>query len=187
MYSERIMNLFANPNNVGILQSASGIVVYTDENTNEIFKLYLKIENNYVVNASFKAYTGVAGIAIMSVFTDMIKNKSGVWGEIHTARYLRDNGYKIISSDFSSRYGEIDIIAMKNGILSFVEVKARDENTPIRPMEAVDAGKQERLEHAAQSFLSYTKLDCETRFDVCEVYLDKDRKPVKINYIENAF
>jgi len=76
MYSERVMNLFANPNNVGILQSASGIGVYTDEKTNEIFKLYLKIENNYVVNASFKAYTGVAGIAMMSVFTDMLKNKS---------------------------------------------------------------------------------------------------------------
>ena len=55
MYSEKVMNLFANPNNVGILQSASGIGVYTDEKTNEIFKLYLKIENNYVVNSSFKA------------------------------------------------------------------------------------------------------------------------------------
>ena len=76
MYSEKVMNLFANPNNVGILQSASGIGVYTDEKTNEIFKLYLKIENNYVVNSSFKAYTGVVGIALMSVFTDMLKNKS---------------------------------------------------------------------------------------------------------------
>lgn len=76
MYSEKIMNLFANPNNVGILQSASGIGVYTNEKTNEIYKLYLKIENNFVVNASFKAYTGVVGIALMSVFTDMLKNKS---------------------------------------------------------------------------------------------------------------
>lgn len=76
MFSERIINLFANPDNVGILQSASGVGVYTDEKTNEVFKLYLKIENNYVVNSSFKVYSGVVGIALMSAFTQMLKNKS---------------------------------------------------------------------------------------------------------------
>lgn len=74
MYSAKVINLFANAENVGILQSASGVGVYTDEKTNEVFKLYLKIENNYIVNASFKAYTGVVGVAVMGTLTEMLKN-----------------------------------------------------------------------------------------------------------------
>ena len=74
MYGPKIINLFANAENVGILQSASGVGVYTNPTTNEVFKMYLKIENNYIVNASFKAYTGVAGVAVMSTLTEMLKN-----------------------------------------------------------------------------------------------------------------
>lgn len=74
MYGPKMINFFANAENVGILQSASGVGVYTNPNTNEVFKMYLKIENNYIVNASFKAYTGVAGVAVMSTLTEMLKN-----------------------------------------------------------------------------------------------------------------
>lgn len=117
----------------------------------------------------------------------MIKNKSGVWGEVYAARYLRDHKFKIITANYVCRFGELDLVVLKKGILSIVEVKARDESTDIRPMEAVDEGKQERLMMAAKSFLKYSKLDYPLRFDVCEVYLDKEFKPTKINYIENAF
>ena len=54
-------------------------------------------------------------------------------------------------------------------------------------MEAVDEGKQERLRMAAKSFLSYTKMKNEIRFDVCEVYVDDGMSLRGINYIENAF
>lgn len=47
-------------------------------------------------------------------------NKSGVWGEIFAARYLRDNGYRIITANFRSRLGEIDIIAQKGNYMCFV-------------------------------------------------------------------
>lgn len=76
MYSKKLLELFRNPHNVGILQSASGVGIYEDEKTHEIFKLYIKIENETIVDASFKVYSGVAGIAVMSVLTDMLKNKS---------------------------------------------------------------------------------------------------------------
>ncbi len=117
----------------------------------------------------------------------MIKNKTGVWGEILTARYLRDNGYKILTSNYVCRFGELDIVARKDGIVCFVEVKTRNENTAYRPMEAVDEGKQERLRMAAKSFLSFTKTESEIRFDVCEVYLDDNANLSGINYIKNAF
>ncbi|MBR6360452.1 MAG: YraN family protein [Clostridia bacterium] len=117
----------------------------------------------------------------------MIKNKSGVWGELFTARYLRDNGFKIITSNYSCRFGEIDLIAMKDDILCFVEVKTRAQDTLNRPMEAVDEDKQNKMRMTADSFLSYSKLKNAVRFDVCEVWLDEESKPVKLNYITGAF
>src|SRR5574344_1433568 len=75
MYNENIMNLFANPKNVGIIQGASGVGQFVDEKTDDIFKLYIKVENETIVEASFKAYTGVFGTAVMSVLTELLKNK----------------------------------------------------------------------------------------------------------------
>ena len=66
-------------------------------------------------------------------------------------------------------------------------MKTRNEKTAIRPMEAVDFMKTEKLETTAKNFILYTKLDAEMRFDVCEVYVDDDNKLKNINYIENAF
>lgn len=117
----------------------------------------------------------------------MIKNKTGVWGEIFAARYLRDNGYDIISSNYVCRFGELDIVAVKDKIMCFVEVKTRNISTKFRPMEAVDEGKQKRLEMAAKSFLAAAKISTESRFDVCEVYLDDNDSLCNINYIKNAF
>lgn len=117
----------------------------------------------------------------------MIKNKTGVWGEIYAARYLRDNGYVILSSNYVCRFGEIDIVASKNQTVCFVEVKTRNEKTDIRPMEAVDEGKRRRVEMAAKSFLSIAKIKSEMRFDVCEVLVDDNNSLCSINYIKNAF
>ncbi len=117
----------------------------------------------------------------------MIRNKTGVWGEIYTARYLRDNKYKIITTNYVCRFGEADIIAQKDGKLCFVEVKTRDISSKQRPAEAVDEYKQKRLQLTAGNFTSYTKQEGDIRFDVAEVWLDKANKMVKINYIENAF
>ena len=76
MYNEKVLNIFAELNNVGIIQNASGIGQYTNKTTNEITKLYIKIDDNYITNATFKTFSGVLGIAIMSVYTEMLKNKS---------------------------------------------------------------------------------------------------------------
>ena len=88
MYSEKVINLFANAENVGILNSASGVGVYTDENTNEVFKLYLKIENDVIIDSSLKAYTGVVGVAMMSTYAEMLKEKTLQDAENITARDL---------------------------------------------------------------------------------------------------
>lgn len=117
----------------------------------------------------------------------MIRNKTGAWGETYAARYLRDNGYRILSANYLCRFGELDLVAEKGGTVCFVEVKTRNRNTEISPMEAVDDGKRQRLKMTAKSYLSYAKMICATRFDVCEVYVDDNNSLVRINYIENAF
>ena len=117
----------------------------------------------------------------------MIKNRTGVWGEVYASRYLRDNGYEILDANYVCRFGEIDIAAQKNGTVCIVEVKTRNQKTVTNPMEAVDEGKRNRLEMAAKSFLSHVKMTAETSFDVCEVFVDDNDALVRINYIENAF
>ena len=49
----------------------------------------------------------------------------GALGEYHAARHLREKGYDIFSGNFSSNTGEIDIVAFKDNVISFVEVKTR--------------------------------------------------------------
>ena len=117
----------------------------------------------------------------------MIKNRTGVWGEHYAARYMREKNFDIICRNYVCRFGELDIVAQKDGLICIVEVKTRSENALISPMEAVDSFKRERLESAAKNFLSFTKMSGAIRFDVCEVLVDNNNIPVRINYIENAF
>lgn len=73
MYSERILEIFKNPANVGIIQGASGVGQYVNPQTADNFKLYIKVEGGKVVDASFKAFSGVVGVALMSLLTEMVK------------------------------------------------------------------------------------------------------------------
>lgn len=114
-------------------------------------------------------------------------NKSGLWGEIFAARYLRDNDYDIIAANYRCRMGEIDIIAEKDGTVSFVEVKTRNENPMFAPMEAVDSQKQRKLIAAAQVYMREIKEELPSEFDVIEVTLDEKFKLIKMNHIKNAF
>lgn len=114
-------------------------------------------------------------------------NKTGVWGEIYTARYLRDRKYKIITANFRTRLGEIDIIARKGDCICFVEVKTRGENAIAQPKEAVDAYKQQKIIATSKLLMKNKKYRLQPRYDVCEVWLNDSFEAVKINYIENAY
>ncbi len=114
-------------------------------------------------------------------------NKQGVWGEIFAARYMRDRGYAMFAVNYRTRVGEIDLIGRKDGIVSFVEVKTRSENAISEPKEAVDISKQEKIIATSKIFMKTYQFPEQPRFDVCEVFLNADMQPVKINYIENAF
>ncbi|NLX92829.1 MAG: YraN family protein [Clostridiales bacterium] len=117
----------------------------------------------------------------------MPKNLSGAWGETYAARYLRDEGCQIIAANVSNRYGEVDIIAADKEYIFFAEVKTRGENAIASPAESVTYQKQRKICGVAAAFLQSHKYDLQPRFDVIEVWLDKDSKLKKINHIKNAF
>ena len=115
--------------------------------------------------------------------------EAGDRGEAMGAEYLRENGYEILASQFRCRFGEIDLIAEKDGVLLFVEVKLRTNLQYGAPREYVTVKKQEKLRAAALLYLSERELDVPARFDVAEVYAEgpHPQKASRIEYIENAF
>ena len=117
------------------------------------------------------------------------RKQRGNRGEAVVAGYLRKNGYRLLESQFRCRFGEIDLIAQKKGVLCFVEVKLRSSDTHGLPREFVDGRKQEKFRKTAQYYLMEKDLDVPTRFDVAEVTVEqKDVPRVKeFHYIENAF
>ena len=115
------------------------------------------------------------------------KSSRGMMGENAAAEYYQGCGYTIVARNYRTRQGEIDLIIANNGLLVFAEVKARSEGSIAMPREWVDARKQQRIVLAAKAYLQkYELSEPLMRFDVVEVYFEKDGK-TKINCIENAF
>ena len=114
--------------------------------------------------------------------------RAGLRGEQLAARDLRRRKYKIWASNFSTRLGETDIVALgRDGTLCFVEVKTRSPGAMLPPAEAVDRAKEERLIANAAAYLKITDAPYKrVRFDIAEVIL-YDLYHAEIRWIENAF
>lgn len=104
-------------------------------------------------------------------------------GEQLAAGYLTENGYFILKMNYNCRIGEIDIIATKNNVIIFVEVKYRNTDIYGYAIEAVGIHKQNKIRRVAQYFLisEFNNTDIACRFDV--IGIDGD----KLTHIENAF
>lgn len=81
----------------------------------------------------------------------------GQKGEKLALEFLKKKGYKILQTNFHSRFGEIDIIAIDNSnpkdpILAFIEVKTREDNQFGTPQEAITPWKIERMIKTAQYY-----------------------------------
>ena len=111
----------------------------------------------------------------------------GQFGEDCAAQFLEAEGYTIVARNFRIRSAEIDIIAQRDNLIVFVEVKARSNIRHGLPSEAVNFRKQKKIIEAAGVFLQDENFcDCACRFDVVEIFLD-DGRIEEINHIENAF
>ena len=75
-YSEKVMDHFTNPRNVGEIADASGIGTVGNPVCGDVMKMYLKIENEVIVDVKFKTFGCGAAVATSSMVTEMVKGKT---------------------------------------------------------------------------------------------------------------
>ena len=76
LYSEKVMDHFRNPRNVGVLEDANGIGEVGNAKCGDIMKMYLKIDDNVITDVKFKTFGCGAAVATSSMATELIKGKS---------------------------------------------------------------------------------------------------------------
>ena len=89
----------------------------------------------------------------------MNKRGFGNVGEQIAAEYLVKNGFKILDRNFRyGRFGEIDIIAVENEYICFIEVKTRTSSLFGTPIEAVGYEKRKKIKALAWTYIKYKKI-----------------------------
>ena len=126
----------------------------------------------------------------------MNRKRLGNFGEKIAENYLRKRGYQILDRNYSFRIpgnpksGEIDIIAQKNGIINFIEVKTlkeeRGRTLSISPEEKVDFGKQRKLRKTAESWLMKKRIPLNTKWQIDVIAIELKNKKAKVSHFENA-
>lgn len=103
------------------------------------------------------------------------RRKIGATYEERVAKYLSDQGYRILERNFRCRIGEIDLIAEENKILVFLEVKYRKSNRYGNPAEAVTPAKQRTICRVADFYRMSRQIpeSCSYRFDVVAILGDQ--------------
>ena len=89
----------------------------------------------------------------------------GVNGEIIAKNHLIKEGYEILKTNFHSQFGEIDIVAYKERITVFVEVKNYKRKSLINPLTKINNKKQENLIKTAKYYMYKENKEMECRFD----------------------
>ena len=111
------------------------------------------------------------------------KIKYGVVGENLAVDYLVREGYDILSRNFRHQHSEIDIVASKDNILVFVEVKARSSKQFGNPEEAVNEKKIKKVLEGAEHYIFKEGWKGRIRFDIIAVDLQSE----EITHFEDAF
>jgi len=112
--------------------------------------------------------------------------ETGQSGEFAALRYIESLGYRILAKNWRYKHLEVDIIAMDGPILLFTEVKTRRGSLYGSPSEAVSYQKQQKLDRAANLYISYIKHQGEIRFDIISILMDGS-SDFQIEHIKDAF
>jgi len=76
MYSDKVMDHFMNPRNVGVIENPDGVGTVGNPKCGDIMKIYLRIEDNIIKDAKFKTFGCGAAVASSSMATELIKGKT---------------------------------------------------------------------------------------------------------------
>jgi putative endonuclease len=112
----------------------------------------------------------------------------GSRSERAAARFLKIQGYKIVARNFSCPLGELDVIALDQNTIVFVEVRSTEDEGVEKTAASVDDEKQRRLTRMALFFLQQKRLlDRPARFDVLVVSWPAGQRQPVIEHHKNAF
>jgi putative endonuclease len=107
-------------------------------------------------------------------------------GESLAKAHLENAGYEILDENWTHDRAEIDLIAYKDGVIIFTEVKTRTGNYFGEPEDFVDARKQKLLIKAADQYIYLMNHQGEVRFDIIAILFDKQAN-YTLKHIEDAF
>ncbi len=114
--------------------------------------------------------------------TNILKGK---YGESLAKEYIISKAYKILELNYTTKLGEIDIIALDKDIIAFIEVKTRSNRNFGFAYEAVNYKKQKKIINTSKIYINNKNIkNIQIRYDIIEVYLEKQ---ININHIEDAF
>ncbi len=131
------------------------------------------------------------GIFMPKVFTSQ-SQRTGEIGENIAVLYLKRKGFSIVERNYTKKWGEIDIVAEKDGILHFIEVKAKtgkpatnSPNGTYRPEDGMHPWKIGRLKRTIQTYLAERCYEGEWRFGLITVYLNPANKTAQVQFLED--
>ncbi len=111
-------------------------------------------------------------------------NELGKLGENLAQKFLIDNGFEIVATNWRCRKYEVDIIANKDNMLVFVEVKTRTPCGVSTPEDSMNRAKQKQLVEAADIYIKEHNINLEARIDLISIFI-KDKK-YWVKHTENA-
>ena len=107
-------------------------------------------------------------------------NLVGKFGEQAAADYLRRQNYKILSQNYRTRFGEIDIVFLDKDTIVFCEVKTRKSLHAGLPYEAVNFHKKQQIKKTILNYITHYKLlKRKFRFDVISIYQNNNQFEVE--------
>jgi putative endonuclease len=112
-------------------------------------------------------------------------NELGKLGEKMAAEHLDKKGYKILDKNYSFGKAEVDIVAMKNNKVVFVEVKTRESSYLSAPEYTISPKKQKQIIKAADAYLKEHNLEQESQFDIITIIVNSQYS--KLDHMEGAF
>jgi putative endonuclease len=112
-------------------------------------------------------------------------NDTGRWGEDLAVAYLEQKGYTIVERDWKSGRRDIDIIALDDDVVVFVEVKTRRNRLYGEPEDAIDYYKLQNLQQAINHYVKLRQIRQEIRFDIVAVVGTIGTEP-DIQHIQNV-
>ncbi|HEY4327404.1 MAG TPA: YraN family protein [Mucilaginibacter sp.] len=107
-------------------------------------------------------------------------------GESLAKTHLENSGYEILDENWTHGKLEVDLIAYKNKVIIFTEVKTRTGNSFGEPEDFVDARKQKLLADAADEYIYLMNHQGEVRFDIISILFDQKNNHI-LKHIEDAF